>query len=82
MFPFDPAKAVTKDYRLDDPAAPATTGSLPVPAVGMGDWNWLQLYWEPGMRSDREETRYNQLEVDAVPHVPEWEDKPNTEVEG
>ena len=33
--PFDPAKAVSYDYRLDGQTAPASTGVIPIPAVGM-----------------------------------------------
>ena len=35
---------VDRDLRLDAPGYPEQTGTIPVPAVSVGDLNWLQLY--------------------------------------
>ena len=74
--PFDGTKVVNQDYRLDDQAAPASNGSIPIPAVGIGDWGWLQPYPAyPG-------PAYNVLDVTQPSEKPLFEDAPYTVVEG
>ncbi|MCJ1256561.1 hypothetical protein MMC24_004383 [Lignoscripta atroalba] len=76
--PFDSTKVITKDYRLDDSSAPTQTGTLSIPAVGLGEWSWLQPFWD----SDKMQTNYNLLGVTSVPKRPLWESGPYTITEG
>lgn len=80
--PFDEGKVVLKDYRLDDATAPTETGRIAVPNVGLGDWKWLQPYWDQSGKGGVGETKYNLLGVDAVGTKPGWEEGPYTAVEG
>ena len=82
MPPFDEGKVVLKDYRLDDATAPTETGRIAVPNVGLGDWKWLQPYWDQSGKGGVGETKYNLLGVDAVGTKPGWEEGPYTAVEG
>ncbi|KAI9749955.1 MAG: 40S ribosomal protein S28, partial [Chaenotheca gracillima] len=75
---FDPTKIIAKDYRLDDETPMAQTGTIPIPAIGLTDWGWLQPYWDPVEKA----TNYNLLGVEAVSSIPRWDNAPYVATEG
>lgn len=72
--PYDATKEVTQDYRLDDDTAPTPTGSISVPSVKLGEWNWLQPFIQG--EGDDATTVFNALEVDPITLSPPWKPGP------
>ena len=80
---YDASKVVAKDYKLDDPNAPQANGKLPVPAVSVMDWAWLQPYEDTGPNGEERSTVYNSMDVMAVGDKPVLDvGTPHTAVEG
>lgn len=70
---------VDRDIPLDDPKQPVQTGEIAVPAVSVGDWNWLQPY---ATSSSNSGLKYNELAVKNPDTAPRWERAPYVVTEG
>ncbi len=73
----DATYVVDKDLPLGSPQ-PAQTGTIPVPAVSVGDWNWLQPYKVDGT----DEVKYNELGITRPEGKSRWVPGPYVVTEG
>jgi hypothetical protein len=74
----DKQRLVSHDYVLDEDNKPATTGSIPMPNFDLGDWVWLQPFWD----TNRSTTEYNFVDVGKEALKPRFEPLPYSAVEG
>ena len=79
---FDPTKEVKEDYCLNDPTMPATNGAIPIPAVGMADFKWLQPYQVEENGAGRGGTKYNTMDIEIPSEKPLWQTPPYVVTEG